>query len=358
MLDWDVRRKQFAVGWKAMRCWFWPFVKSSLLDGHLRPYLSFLFTNLSCNYHCYYCYGSHVPDDRGMTWETATQSVDWLQSLGCRVLAFMGGEPLLRKRFILDVTRYAGARGFYVYLPTNGFFLDEAFIEEAADAGVDCINLALDCVDEKPGLPKALNRVRPQYEMLLEKNRQKKFVVMFNVNVTPRNVEDVKELTELAYRDRINVDYHICEPPLLDQPHFATDTRAIGFTPDDFARVDALFDWLLEKFHAGYNMANSPEHFRIAKRFIRREPIQWDCRAGDKTLVIQTDGRLMPCFELFNDTYDWGCVGRPRFDPKRLADIKRCCTAHCLSTCNFTTSYYGNFSRAKDWIGKYYRVRS
>jgi MoaA/NifB/PqqE/SkfB family radical SAM enzyme len=357
MASMSVCRKQLAVGCKALRCYFWPFVKSRFMDGRLRPGLSFLFTDLACNYRCYYCYGSHVPGDKGMTWETATKSVDWLHSLGCRVLAFMGGEPLVRKDFILDVTRYANERGFYVYLPTHGGLLDEKFLNEASAAGVDLFNLAVDCIDEKPGLPKALNRVHRQYEMLRDRSKEGEFLLMLNVNITPRNIDDVKELTELAYRDRINVDYHIVEPPLKEQPHFQTDPDEVGFAPEDYEKVDELLDWLLAKFKQGYNMANSPEHFVLGKRFIRRQPIEWDCLAGIHTLVICTDGRLMPCFEFFNDDHDWGVIGEPKFDPERLADMKKTCSSHCMSTCNFTASYYIHPTRILSWVGKYFHVR-
>ena len=353
----QISRKRLAVGWKAVGCWFWPFCKLRLYDGRFRPVLSFLFTDLACNYRCYYCYGSHVPEDRGMTLETARKSVNWLHSLGCRVLAFMGGEPLIRKRFILDVTRYAHERGFYVYLPTNGALLDEGFVDEGAEAGVDLFNLAVDCIDEKPGLPKALNRIRSQYEMLREKSSQSEFLVMFNVNITPRNVEDVKELTEIAYRDRVNVDYHVVEPPLNDQPHFATSRDEIGFLPDDYRKVDELLDWLLAKYRQGYNIANSPHHFLTAKQFIRRQPIQWNCRAGINTLVIRTDGRLAPCFEFFNSPEDWGIVGEPKFDRQRLTEFKKQCNPHCLSTCNFTSAYYNDFTTILEWVGKYFRIR-
>ena len=354
----QIHRKRLAVGWKAVRCWFWPFFKSRFYDSHFRPVLSFFFTDLACNYRCFYCYGSHVPQEAGMTWETARKSLDWLHSAGCRVLAFMGGEPLIRKQFILAVARYAGERGFYVYLPTNGMLLDENFIIEAAEAGVDVFNLAVDCIDEKPGLPKALNRVRRQYEMLRELSAEGSFLVMFNVSITPRNVEDVKELTEIAYRDRINVDYHVVEPPLNDQSHFQTPRDEILFPSDDYQKVDELLDWLLAKYRQGYNIANSPQHFLAAKRFIRGEPVRWSCRAGINTLVIRTDGRLTPCFEFFNDPNDWGVVGEPKFDRARLAELKKRCNGRCLSTCNFTSAYYGRLATVFEWVGKYFRVRS
>ena len=64
----------------------------------------------------------------------AKNSVDLLRAKGCRVLAYMGGEPLLRKNFIIDLTRYARERDFFIYLPTNGILMDEAFVDEIGDA--------------------------------------------------------------------------------------------------------------------------------------------------------------------------------------------------------------------------------
>jgi MoaA/NifB/PqqE/SkfB family radical SAM enzyme len=293
-----------------------------------------------------------------MTWETAQAAVDWLHSVGCRVLAFMGGEVLLRKDFVLRVSRYASERGFYIYLPTNGVFLDEAFIDAAGDAGVDLFNLAVDCVDPIPGLPKALSRIEDQYRLLLEKSRERDFLVMFNINITPHNADDVEKLTEIAHRDRINCDYHIFEKPQKEMPHFKTDDGRMEFRPESHERLVALFDWLLGKYDEGYNIANPREYFVDGKRFIRDEPLEWKCLAGKNTIVIQTDGRLAPCFEFFNDERDWGTIGNPKFDVERLEEMKRTCVPRCLSTCNRGTSYYYRFMPSLEWVGKYFRTRA
>lgn len=351
-----MKAKAARVGAKAVRCWFVPYVKSKFSAHSFRPILSFLFTDLGCNYRCHYCYASHAPEPK-MTWETAKAAVDWLHSVGCRVLAFMGGEVLLRKDFVLRVSEYASRKGFYVYLPTNGVLLDEAFVDAAADAGMDLINLAVDCIDPLPGLPKALNRIRDQYQMLLEKRAKRDFLVVLNINITPHNLDDVKELTEIAYGDRINCDYHTFERPQKEQAHFRTDDEKMEFLPESHQRVDALFDWLLDRYDRGYNIANPRVYFQDAKRFIRGLPLCWDCRAGRNTLVIRTDGRLTPCFEFFNDTRDWGSIGNPRFDDERLAELKQACIPRCLSTCNRGTSYYHGLFPVLEWVGKYFRTR-
>ena len=71
-----------------------------------------------------------------MTEDTAKRSIDWLRDSGCRVLALMGGEPLLRPDFAHKIIYYAAKKGFWVYLPTNGRLMWPKVIDKIADAGV------------------------------------------------------------------------------------------------------------------------------------------------------------------------------------------------------------------------------
>ena len=48
-----------------------------------------------------------------MTEDVARRSIDWLHDNGCRVLALMGGEPLLRPDFVHKVVYYAAKKGFW-----------------------------------------------------------------------------------------------------------------------------------------------------------------------------------------------------------------------------------------------------
>jgi sulfatase maturation enzyme AslB (radical SAM superfamily) len=76
-----------------------------------------LFTEFKCNLDCHYCW-AFDNKVKGMSEDTAKRSVDWLHSTGCRVLAYMGGEPLLRPDLIHKVTYYAAKKDFWIYLPT------------------------------------------------------------------------------------------------------------------------------------------------------------------------------------------------------------------------------------------------
>ena len=70
-----------------------------------------------------------------MTEDVAKRSIDWLHSIGARVLALMGGEPLLRPKFIHKIVDYSAKRDIFVYLPTNGRLMKPDVIDQARRCG-------------------------------------------------------------------------------------------------------------------------------------------------------------------------------------------------------------------------------
>src|SRR5579864_2364197 len=194
--------------YRAMRGWLFPYFKSRLRAGDFHPIIAYLFTEWKCNLDCHYCW-SFDNRIKGMTEEVARRSIDWLHSTTCRVLALMGGEPLLRPQFAHKVIYYAAKKGFWIYLPTNARLMRPEVTDRMLDAGVAIVNFAVDAVDEKPGLPKALNPVRKNFDYLMRKQYKYGAAVFFNINICRNNIEDVKQLTEIAHDNGIATDYHI-----------------------------------------------------------------------------------------------------------------------------------------------------
>ena len=182
----------------AMRGWAFPYLKSRILPGTVHPIISHLFTEWKCNLDCHYCWAF---DNRvkGMTEDVARRSIDWLHGTSGRVLALMGGEPLLRPDFAHKVTYYATKKGFWVYVPTNGRLLRPDVIDKLGDAGVAVVNLAIDAVDLKHGLPKALVPIRKHFEYLLKRQFRYGYSVFININICGGNMDDARELTEIAH---------------------------------------------------------------------------------------------------------------------------------------------------------------
>ncbi len=99
--------------------WAFPFFRSRIMPGEFHPIIAYLFNEWKCNLDCHYCW-AFDNSVRGMTEDVAKRSIDWLHDTGCRVLALMGGEPLLRPDFAHKICYYAAKKDFWIYLPTNG----------------------------------------------------------------------------------------------------------------------------------------------------------------------------------------------------------------------------------------------
>ncbi len=337
---------------RALRGWLYPYLRSRLTPGDLHPIIAYLFTEWKCNLECHYCWAF---DNRvkGMSEDTARRAIDWLHDIGCGVLALMGGEVLLRPQFVHKVVYYAVKKGFWVYVPTNGRLMRKDVIDRLADAGVATFNLAVDSVEDRPELPKALNPIRNGFEYLITKQYVYDYSVFFNINITRINLDDVKALTGIAHDVGIATDYHINEAPMLDQPQFKhKDGNSTFIRPKDWPRVDAVVDWLIAKNRSGYKMVNSVARLEQMKRFMRGELQEWNCRAGQNALIIRTDGTLAPCFPMYSASCDWGVVGKPKFDVSQLAQMKRDCQPRCFSTLNHNLAYCYDAGRAFRWVLK------
>ena len=310
--------------WQSMRGWMVPYFKSRVLPGDFQPIIAYLFTEWKCNLDCHYCW-SYDNRVKGMTEDTARRAIDWLESTPCRVLAPTGGEPLLRP----EVT------------------------DRLADAGIATINFAVDAIREKPGLPKALEHVRSYFDYLVKRQYRYGYTVFFNVNICRTNIDDVKELVEIAHDNGISLTFHINEAPMMEQSHFKhlheNDTY---IRPQDFSMVDDVLDYLIDKQRQGYKMVDSIPRLQNMKGFMRGVGEHWGCRGGQNWLIIRTDGTLAPCFPMYNATYDWGTVASHKFDVKQLNEMKQGCEPHCFSTLGYNVAYCYDVTRVMKWLLK------
>src|SRR6266496_844649 len=268
---------------RTWKTWGSPYFKSRWYSNDLRPIIPYLFTEWKCNLDCHYCW-SYNNKVKGMTEDTAKRSIDWLHSIGSRVLALMGGEPLLRPKFIHKIVHYSAKKDIFVYLPTNGRLMKPEVIDRLGDDG-------------------------------------------------------------------IATDYHINESPMMEQDHFKhLDENVTYLTPDDWSKVDDLLDYLDAKRHnEGYKMVNQSKHMQDMKQLMRGEVPPWKCRAGQNSLIIRTDGTLAPCFPMYSVSHDWGTIENPKFDNAQLDEMKKECSKHCLSTCNYILAYCYDSKRVIKW---------
>ena len=106
-----------------------------------------------------------------------------------------------------------------------------------------------------------------------------------------------------------------------------------------------------------YKMVNSLRRLEEMKAFMRGGLQEWNCRAGQNSLIIRTDGSLVqgslaPCFPFYSATCDWGMIDAPCFNTDQLRSLKCECQKHCFSTLNHTLAHCYDAGRILRWLMK------
>ncbi len=76
----------------------------------------------------------------------AMHAIDEMANLGTRALIFSGGEPLLRKEFVLSLAEYCVDAGMLPAILTNGLLLDHKVAFELKDSGILAVGIPIDSI--------------------------------------------------------------------------------------------------------------------------------------------------------------------------------------------------------------------
>lgn len=108
------------------------------------PFLVVWDITYACNLKCKHCYasaGKTLEDE--LTTEEAKQVIDKLDRVSVPIVAFSGGEPLVRKDF-LELARYTIDKGIYVAVATNATLITKEKAHEIKEAGIEFVQISLD----------------------------------------------------------------------------------------------------------------------------------------------------------------------------------------------------------------------
>jgi 12,18-didecarboxysiroheme deacetylase len=99
----------------------------------------------ACNLKCIHCYAHAVRRSREteLTTEQAKNMIDDLAQFGVPVLLFSGGEPLVRPDLV-ELARYAVAKGMRAVISTNGTLITREKAEELKSVGLSYVGVSLD----------------------------------------------------------------------------------------------------------------------------------------------------------------------------------------------------------------------
>ena len=108
--------------------------------------------NNACNLRCKYCFTNSPKGDHAKNYldiGAIRKLADEADELGYFEFDLQGGELLLQPEKLFEVLKAIKPERFYMYLTTNGYYLDEAIAKKLAEFKVSRVSVSIDSMDEK-----------------------------------------------------------------------------------------------------------------------------------------------------------------------------------------------------------------
>ena len=282
----------------------------------------------ACNLRCKHCYSSS--GKRGedeMSTERAKMAIDILADAGVTILAFSGGEPLVRQD-IFELAKYASSKGMYVAMATNATLITKEVAKKMKESGISFVQISLDGANAK--VHDEFRGVKGAFEKTIEgiKNCvEQGFFVEVSTTATHFNYKQIPDIIELC--EKLHVNWFMIfnfVPTGRGEFIFEND-----LTPEEREELLKML-WEKGKKSSVQILSTAPQFARIALQEEAGEEIVMPthfynpklkgklvslaefiggCGAGRFYLAMEPNGDLQPCVflpikigNIFEDDFD------------------------------------------------------
>ena len=244
-----------------------------------------------CNANCIHCYSnssSNVGCEDDLSTEEALSVIDQLADAGIMVLAFSGGEPMLRKDWKI-LANHAKKRGLVVNIGTNGSCINKDTANELKEIGVHSVTVSLDSHK-----PEVHDRFRQHEGLFLKAVRAIVLLVERGVRVvvgftpTKINWQDGKGLLRLSQElgaDAVNLSNYVPA---------GRGSTSIALQPEELRKI--LTEWIDEREKYKGKMEVIWHDCRVSLIVPDHDKRDYlGCGAGRLLARILPDGVVTPC---------------------------------------------------------------
>ena len=262
----------------------------------------------ACNLRCLHCHADAreaLPDELEL--EEAKRVIDEMAILGTEALIFSGGEPLLRKDFVLELAEFCIDIGIIPAMLTNGVLIDHKTAFELKEAGIMALGIPLDSTDSKihdrlrnvPGtFAKAVNAIRACLDLDFEVVVTT-MALRSNFSQIPKMIDFVSDLgvKQVAIYDLVpnGRGKDIMEEMMLQEQRSSL-IRYLQRVQEEkemifvFSGGNPLYTEIAKKRHQANG--TKPSNL-LLKHFWINAPV--GCHAGINYLSLRPNGDVYPC---------------------------------------------------------------
>jgi len=306
-----------------------------------------------CNLRCLHCYASSaavgMEEVDTLDWERCVRLLETFRDMGVVQVNFLGGEPLIEKRF-LPLLERAVEYGMDITFPTNGVLLTDEKIRELKRLGMHYLTISLDSPD-----PATFEKMRGQkgvFEKVTDaitRVREQGLEVVVNSVLTKINHEQFPELIDLL----VELDVAILK--VIDEFPVGRGMANIGKLLLSQQEYQDFYTFMLSEVEPAYR---DRLEIRLNPRFTflgtggEEDPaagkagMDYRCSAGRSQCFCTTEGKVYPCYLFYDeDEFLAGNVYQRPFDeiwndPESFAcfrelvgTVEDCQSCECAGTC-------------------------
>jgi len=254
-----------------------------------------------CNLRCRMCDAWRLRAlDRSpeLTFEQIDGALRDAASLGCRVVSFSGGEPLLREdlpRIVASVGRHRMS----AHLDTNGTLLGRGIVEALSSSGLSSVNVSVDGAcpethDAVRGVPGSFSRTEAGIRAL--RRHAPRITVGINTVISRNNIDELLKIVDLARSLEVETLKFL---PINFLPPYdlcGMQDRELALTEEDAPHLMDRVDQLILHLDRVGMYSNSVEYLRGMVDFVAgRTHFGTRCYAGDLWLYIDAFGEVLAC---------------------------------------------------------------
>ncbi len=264
----------------------------------------------SCNLFCAHCRGSATADayHDELNTEQCFALIDQILEVGRPIIILTGGEPLSRPD-VMQIARYAAAKGLRVVMGSNGTMVTEEIASQLKDVPLSRLGVSLDfpvaeLQDDFRGQPGAFASVLQG----IANARRAGIEIQINSTITRLNVEYLDELLNLA----LEVGAVAFHPFMLVPTGRGKGLESVELPPGEYEQA---LNWIYDRqLELGDRMffkpTDVPHYLRVVKQrqkqdwqlkrevtnsHNRSDAITRGCLAGTGFCFVSYQGKVKGC---------------------------------------------------------------
>jgi MoaA/NifB/PqqE/SkfB family radical SAM enzyme len=238
------------------------------------PVLVHIIPMRRCNLDCGYC-NEYDDFSKPVPIEEMRRRLDFLADMGTSIITISGGEPLMHPE-LEEVIRHIRRRGMIAGMITNGFLLSKERIKSLGEAGLEHLQISIDCVNPDEVSKKSLKSLDSRLEWLSE-------LAVFQVNINSvlgSGVKNPEDALVIAHR-AIELGF----------------TSTVGIIHDHNGQLKPLDDKQIKIFEEIMTLGKrSFSRFNDFQHSVARaKEHTWRCRSGARYLYVCEEGLVHWC---------------------------------------------------------------